>query len=223
MLHQTRFALGTNVSKLMWSVDLYTDSVEGTVPVASLMKRGEVDIVRPSWILDCIQQTESDRGRPRMLLPLEPRHMFFTKEDSRDMVQSNVDEYGDSFTREVNLEELRNILEGMPKLEHPGDVQQFRYQLEDHHHELGELPGWMFEGTLIYADLLEPDDENGETAPKERHDEVDASQLRMKQACNTARFAGARFTEHFEDGDLTHVLVNDDRARVKVLRKAIST
>ena len=43
------------------------------VKVASLKRRGESDIVRPSWIFDNIMQDESDRDKPRLLLPLEPR------------------------------------------------------------------------------------------------------------------------------------------------------
>lgn len=200
-----------------------THRTVGTVPVASLIKRGEVDITRSSWILDCIQQTASDGGRPRMLLPLEPRHMFFTKEDSKDMIDENVDEYGDSFARDISIDELRSIFDEMPKLEHSFDVHEFRDQLEEHDHGLGEVPGWMFEGTLIYADFTGKDEANGDMPPESGHGQGNTAQFRMRQACNTARFAGASITEDFEDTNITHILVNDDRTRAKVLRTAIST
>lgn len=197
------------------------------MPVASLMKRGELDIVRPSWILDCIQQTESDRGHPRMLLPLEPRHMFFTREDSKDLIEQNIDEYGDSFARDSSVDELRSIFDEMPKLEGAFNIHHFREQLEEHHHELGELPGWMFEGVLIYADLPEHNKQIEEMMEEILAQDQDgrtvSASLRMRQACNTARFAGASFTEDLEDASITHVLVNDERARVKILRKAFST
>ena len=45
----------------------------GLVKVASLKKRGEYHIVRPSWIFDNITQSGNDRDMPRLLLPLEPR------------------------------------------------------------------------------------------------------------------------------------------------------
>lgn len=45
----------------------------GTVKVASLQKGGQVNIVRPSWILDCIKQNEIDAGLSDFLLPQEPR------------------------------------------------------------------------------------------------------------------------------------------------------
>ena len=201
-----------------------TNSLEGTVPVASLIRRAEMNIIRSSWVLDCVKQTESDRDRPSMLLPLEPKHMFFTKEDCKELIQSNIDEYGDSYTRDVTAEELRQILEDMPKTEHLSDAQQLREQFDDQHHEFGELASWMFENTLIYADLDGSHSQVDGLDLIEQSRETAESQLRMKQACNTARFAGARFTEDFEDLNITHVLVNDNGLdRVKAFRKAVST
>ena len=48
------------------------DLPTGTVKAASLQKKGDIDIIRPSWILDCIKQSEIDAGLPDLLLPLEP-------------------------------------------------------------------------------------------------------------------------------------------------------
>ena len=50
------------------------NSTRGTVHVASLCKRRNVDIIRSSWLFDNIRQSEVDQGRPSLLLPLEPRH-----------------------------------------------------------------------------------------------------------------------------------------------------
>ena len=43
------------------------------VKVASLKKREEFDIIRPSWIFDNIMQDENEKEMQRFLLPLEPR------------------------------------------------------------------------------------------------------------------------------------------------------
>ena len=43
------------------------------VKVRSIKKEGKMSIVRPSWLLDCIKQSEIDRGRPNFLLPRESR------------------------------------------------------------------------------------------------------------------------------------------------------
>lgn len=187
------------------------------------MMRGETNIIRHSWILDCIVQTEADGDRPRMLLPLEPKHMFFTTEDSKELIQSNTDEYGDSYTRDVTIEELRHMLENMPKNERSFDARQFQKQANDQLLELEELPGSIFENTLIFADFKGRYGQDGGSHLANQRNETTPSNLRVKQACNTATFAGARFTDNFEDLRLTHVLVSDDdRDRVNALRRAVS-
>ena len=52
---------------------LNSDRDPGNVPVASMIKRGSSDIIRPKWLFDCIRQHEADRDRSKYLLPLEPR------------------------------------------------------------------------------------------------------------------------------------------------------
>ncbi len=49
---------------------------EGSVKVASLEKTGLRDIIRPSWLLDCVEQNELDGAGDGLLLPLEPRCAF---------------------------------------------------------------------------------------------------------------------------------------------------
>lgn len=39
------------------------------------MNQGEQHIIRPSWLLDCVKQTEKDAGMPDLLLPFEPRYV----------------------------------------------------------------------------------------------------------------------------------------------------
>jgi DNA ligase-4 len=47
----------------------------GTVKVASLQKSGDQNIIRPSWLLDCLKQNEKDAGLPDFLLPFEPKYV----------------------------------------------------------------------------------------------------------------------------------------------------
>ncbi|KAL8832435.1 MAG: hypothetical protein Q9191_000255 [Dirinaria sp. TL-2023a] len=195
-----------------------------TVSVASLIKRGKTNIIRQSWILDCIAQTEADGNRPRMLLPLEPKHMFFTAEESKELIRSNTDEYGDSYTQDVTFEDLRHILENMPKTEPSFDAQQFQKQVNDQLLRLEELRGSIFENVLIFADTEGRYGQDGDSDLTSQRNEFTSSKLRMEQACTLARFAGARFTNKFEDLRLTHVLVGDDgRDRMNALRRAVSS
>lgn len=51
----------------------HADTLQGTVKVASVQKSAKENVVRPSWLFDCIKQNEDDVGYPEMLLPFEPR------------------------------------------------------------------------------------------------------------------------------------------------------
>lgn len=35
--------------------------------------------------------------------------MFFIKEESQSMIESRIDQYGDSFTRDLNVDELKAV------------------------------------------------------------------------------------------------------------------
>lgn len=43
-----------------------------------------------------------------MVLILD-RHMFFTTEDSKQKLEDGIDEYGDSFARDVSINELQEV------------------------------------------------------------------------------------------------------------------
>lgn len=88
------------------------------------------------------------------------------------------------------------------KFEQSFSARDFKAELEEHGNELGELRGWMFEGLLLYSDQQLAND-------------------RMKQACDTARFAGARLTDDLEEG-ITHVLVGEDKSTTRTLRQRTS-
>lgn len=99
----------------------------GTVKVASVQKGGKENIIRPLWLFDCIKQNQADAGMPDFLLPLEPRyassmvdkpfiaktffsrHMFFTREDRKEQIASNVDRFMDSYARDTTVEELKEV------------------------------------------------------------------------------------------------------------------
>ena len=185
-----------------------------TVHVASARKRGIIDIIRSCWLFDNIKQSEIDGDRPNLLLPVEPRHMFFTKEETEAMPESSVDEYGDSFARDTTVDELKSLFDGMPtKSENKLHLSEYRTELERHTHNLRELTGWMFADLVLYPDR---DHLNGSGITTSM--DID---LEMRQACNTACFAGADISDALVEG-VTHVLIGKDRSRLKGLRASIS-
>ena len=100
------------------------------------------------------------------------------------------------------------------QFEHSFSAKEFRRELEEHGNDLGELPGWMFEGLLLYNGA-QPFNDACLT------DSDSDSDSRMKQACDTARFAGASLTHELKEG-VTHVLVGEDRSTTKALRQRTS-
>ena len=165
--------------------------------------------------------------------------MFFTKEESKNLIESSIDVYGDSFARDISIDELREvrwltthhvtrvlispkIFERMPnKFEHTFNSSRFKTELADHDHDLGILPGCMFEGVLLYADYQDSSESNGAgngVLPQA----LEAPGFRMKQAINTAKFAGADFATDLVVEGITHVLVGNDKSRLRTLREELS-
>ncbi|KAI9820978.1 MAG: DNA ligase (ATP) [Thelocarpon impressellum] len=168
------------------------------VKVASLQKSGKQDIIRPSWLFDCIDQNEVDAGRVRILLPFEPRHMFFATEASAEDVLKNVDEHGDSYARDVSVDELKKIFAQMPLKE----VDDSRTEtVKQSLHEQQELCGWIFSGVAAF---------------------IEGGGMRLRLASNIFTFAGGRIVEDLDDSSLTHVVVGDDRSRLKSIRERMS-
>ncbi|KIY03939.1 uncharacterized protein Z520_00631 [Fonsecaea multimorphosa CBS 102226] len=123
-----------------------------TVKVASLEKRGEKEIVKPMWIFDCIDQAKRDFARgytEEMIVPFEPeRHLYFIPDSMRE--QDTVDEFGDSFARDVGEEELREIMAKMGTVEiEEEEVERVPDLFGD---EFFNMKGFMFHGLVFFFD-----------------------------------------------------------------------
>jgi DNA ligase-4 len=162
-----------------------------TVKVASLQKSARDDIIRPNWLLDCIKQNEIDRPLSSYLLPLEPRHMFFTTDERREEIADNVDVYNDSYARDVTPEELRTILDAAK----PGKQQLIEYDVEineisatvfERSHEEGTMPpGWLFRGLAVHFHEFTDSSETSD-------------QIRIFLARKVAEFGGADIVDELD-------------------------
>ena len=169
------------------------------VKVASLQKKDQRNLVRPSWLVDCVKQSEIDIGRPSFLLPFEPRHLFFTTTKDVGQFDDNVDEYGDSYAMDVAADELLALFKRMPaNMDQTYDSPDFMDQLEEHGNDLDSLRGWMFHGVKAHCV------------------DIAAETIRLLE------FAGGSTAKSIDDVDVTHVLVADDSAKVSEVRKRIS-
>lgn len=170
------------------------------VKVASLQKRDERNIIRPSWLLDCVRQSEIDSGRLNFLLPLEPQHVFFTMSSDAGKFDDNVDEYGDSHAKDITSEELLALFNNMPSTFQddfaPDDLGE---QLNSHGHDLDSMPGFMFHGVkALCADV-------------------------PAEAQRILAFAGGNIFDSVGNLELTHIVVPNGSPRLKETRKAISS
>ncbi len=181
------------------------------VKVASLIKSGHTNIVKPSWIFDAIKQSEVDGSQQqRFLIPFEPGHMFHSTEESREGIEENVDAYGDSYARDTTPDELKRLMGEMiiPK-NHNFQRHEFLNELEERGKGLGELPGSMFERCVVCF-----------VQPGKRGT---SSKLDIQVARSQFLFAGGNVTENSDDEGITHyVIVDDDREVVESLRQKIA-
>ena len=189
-----------------------------TVKVASVKKGGKHDIIRPVWIYDCLQQarTATDRGLPDLLVPLEPtRHIFHLLDGSRDRVERNVDRYGDSYARDTGVEELRTLLEEMPKVERDDDEMLGEAE-EAAATAYADLPGKIFKNCVLYFQTPVA------AAAAAADDDISSYIVQT-----TARFAGASISTDLHDPKLTHVVVLPEHSRnnsaTAEVRKQLST
>ena len=170
------------------------------VKVASLQKKNARNIVRPSWLLDCVRQSELDVGRPSFLLPYEPRHLFYTTTEDAGKFDDNIDEHGDSYAKDVSTDELLALFHSMPaKLEEAYKPSEFMDQLNEHGHQLDSMPGYMFHGVKAYCMDVKP------------------------ETVRLLEFARGSVATRLEDPEVTHIIAAADTAQLPDVRKTISS
>ncbi|QBZ59634.1 hypothetical protein PoMZ_04596 [Pyricularia oryzae] len=160
------------------------------IKVASLLKRdSEVDIIRPNWVLDCL-----DQDGVEFLLPLEEKHLLNASEATKQTAEFQVDEYGDSYMRAVDVDELKQIAEGIPKFEDADsfDVDEFLDSLESAGCEMTGL-GFVFRRCIVLV--------AGVAGTPKHYLDI----LR-----NYIRFGGGTVVDNLQSQGLTHVVVAGD-------------
>lgn len=177
------------------------------VKVASLIKAGHTNLVKPAWVFDAIKQMEIDGpGRNRFLIPFEPNHMFHTISGMEETIQEHVDPYGDSYTRDITIDELRTLFDSMIQPKNSTfSTSSFLTELEEHGRGIGESKGSIFRGCVAYFSALEIDED-----------------IEHKVARTRFQFAGGVVVDSEDDEKVTHVVVmNENPAHVKSVRQAV--
>ncbi|KAI2470520.1 ATP-dependent DNA ligase [Annulohypoxylon bovei var. microspora] len=159
------------------------------VKVASLMKAGDVDIIKPKWILDCLAQRDKD-----FLLPFETGHLFHATETTVHHAEENVDEFGDSYARDLSLKELKLVLKSMPKKEiiigEPFDREEFLNQLVEHGHDMGSLRSYIFRSARVHFSTTDG-----------------ISPILCLKLKNWIKYGGGSVVDDLDDRGITHVVI----------------
>ncbi|EAQ91162.1 hypothetical protein CHGG_03097 [Chaetomium globosum CBS 148.51] len=176
---------------------------KNVVKVASLKKAGDADIVRPKWVFDCLEQT----GGEGYLLPFEESHLLHATEEMKRVAQKSTDQYGDSYARDVGVDELRAILDGMdlPDESEGFVADQFLDQLEERGNGLDGLKSFMFRRCRVHFALGE-----GVSA---------AGALRL---ASYVRFGNGGVVEDIGDERITHVVVVGGREDTAASEKVVA-
>lgn len=112
-------------------------------------------------------------------------------------------------------------MDDMPsKRDYKVDVDVFREQLHQDGQDLGELPGWMFNGSTAYVDLGSLAERNG-LKNRGKPEDAESFDIRLKLAANIVKFAGGKTTDDLQDRRITHIVVGDDGSRLKSIREQL--
>lgn len=160
--------------------------------VRAIMKFDGVTIIKPKWLFDCIKS--------EYLLPYESDHLLQAPDDMHALAAQCTDQYGDSYCRDVDVEELRSIFSSMLAASEDGqlrgnaqsalDPEAFYEQLEIRGHELPRSRDYVFRGCCIFL------------APAPAVSELTLARLRA-----TVSFGNGKITTDLDADNLTHVVI----------------
>ncbi|VBB88358.1 Conserved hypothetical protein [Yarrowia lipolytica] len=151
-----------------------------TIKVQALTKRVHgVDVIRPNWLLDCINEEK--------LVALEPRNLLESSAETLALAKTNVDEFGDSYTRPLTYKEMQEVLRFMDQFDldqtNPPDLMMEVLETND-----GAVPkGMLFYGKKVYMSTSNMDTVALET------------QFRAYDALRCLQFGGANLVTDMKD------------------------
>lgn len=181
-----------------------------TVYVNSLARmEGVAYIISPKWLVDCVRQQD--------ILPYEDEHLYLAPDDMRALALENTDQYGDSYHRDLNEDELEKLIARMKEDRMSDDNNNtaagfdnnaFYDQLESRGHELPRSRGYVFRRCRVYLAQVEGQEHRLTTARLEAW----------------IRFGGGEVAGDLDDGDVTHVVVvgGDDADGARNVAKEVN-
>ncbi|KAJ5279436.1 Nucleic acid-binding OB-fold [Penicillium angulare] len=152
-------------------------------------------------------------------------HMFFVMEDRNDEIEINVDQFSDSYARDTNVDELKEILENMANDSKNTTVPIYSpalHKIEGHIQDKIDSGytapcGWLFRRLKFFFC------EGGNPYSTEQSESP--ADIRLQLARNTILFGGANTTISFLDLGMTHIVVNPDNMssqEINSLRRSLA-
>ncbi|KAI8379658.1 uncharacterized protein BYT42DRAFT_569559 [Radiomyces spectabilis] len=191
----------------------YVIAGKKNVRVDSMIHFKKHDIIKPQWILDCVDQHD--------LVPLTPRYMFFITEKTQHDFLNRMDEYGDPYTVEATEKSLREVLPNVPV--EPISMKNARALVGEIHRRYFQdgIPGMLFQTVVAYVDLPsidlnKPDIEN--MTMQWVHDQRIRDKLKL--VSQRIAFGGGQIVDKPKEG-VTHIIMDaEDVSRLMQLTKA---
>lgn len=176
--------------------DLIIIADKRLIKVASLEKRDTNNIVKPIWIQDCIRQNALDAHTIPYLLPFEPnRHMFHLLDDDQLDYETNVDEQGDSYARDItDVKEMKELLAGVIKQENfsESDNERLMGKLNGHSDSFARTKTHMFSHMKVAF---------------HKSDDDRAWSLNVRRAMNYILFGGGQVVDDHNEEGITHFVL----------------
>ncbi|XP_049609405.1 DNA ligase 4 [Syngnathus scovelli] len=109
--------------------------------VKNLILSNQHDVVRASWLLECLEQ--------KGFVPWQPRHMIHMSPSTKEHFARSYDRYGDSYFQDTDEQQLREVFERTGRMESSTAVDVC--QVEERY-GWGDLPTSMFRPFTVYMD-----------------------------------------------------------------------
>ncbi|POS85507.1 hypothetical protein EPUL_001727 [Erysiphe pulchra] len=201
------------------------------VRVASLIESGEIDIIKPIWIIDALQYSDTeDPSRKPFLPPFEPRHLFYATEKTKKLIKNSVDIYGDSYSRDITNNEIKDIMANMiVSIHSKSTTDLFRLLRFDNHERdvISKVTGWIFLGCRARFVVFSDNDQSkdGDNDNKDGMGNSDGNNLDLHLAYNYFQFSAGQIAITDDDENITHFIsVNNSSlndSSVPVARRSI--
>lgn len=164
------------------------------VRVKNIISSNKHDVVRTDWLLQCFQA--------RSFVPWQPTCMIHMSPETKRHFACAYDCYGDSFTADTDLAQLKEVFSGMRNL---AEISRDAIADVEERYSWACSPLSLFRQYTLYFDLPVP---------------LCDSRARIHQTKLLAvklRFHGAQVVSKLQEG-VSHVIIGGDHARVKDIK-----